>query len=133
MNNSRSIIMVCFECSWGHLLGDEGSAYWIAQRAIKRVFDHEDNLNLSPYDLTRLSDAIKAYFKVRIFSSISSEIFFSLFIQVQDMSQLLSYFYTNFQKNIIARFTQIIAERQYFRRPTFRSLIMFSRINSGCE
>ncbi len=49
---------------WGHLLGDEGSAYWIAQRAIKRVFDHEDNFNLSRYDLTRLSNEIKAYFKV---------------------------------------------------------------------
>lgn len=49
---------------WGHLLGDEGSAYWIAQRAIKRVFDHEDNLNLSRHDLTRLHDEIKAYFQV---------------------------------------------------------------------
>jgi hypothetical protein len=49
---------------WGHLLGDEGSAYWIAQRAIKRVFDHEDNLHLSCYDLTRLNTEIKAYFKV---------------------------------------------------------------------
>jgi N-acetylglucosamine kinase len=49
---------------WGHLLGDEGSAYWIAQRAIKRVFDHQDNFSLSRYDLTRLSDEIKAYFKV---------------------------------------------------------------------
>jgi len=45
-------------------LGDEGSAYWIAQRAIKRVFDHEDNLNLSRYDLTRLNNEIKSYFKV---------------------------------------------------------------------
>jgi N-acetylglucosamine kinase len=53
---------------WGHLLGDEGSAYWISQRAIKRVFDHEDNLNLSRYDLTRLSNEIKAYFKVCMLS-----------------------------------------------------------------
>lgn len=56
--------------SWGHLLGDEGSAYWIAQRAIKRVFDHEDNLNLSRYDLTRLNDEIKAYFKVNYYLTI---------------------------------------------------------------
>ncbi|CAF4479430.1 unnamed protein product, partial [Rotaria magnacalcarata] len=77
---------------WGHLLGDEGSGYWIAQRAIKRVFDHADNLKLSRHDLTRLSDEIKAYFKI------------------QDMSQLLSYFYKNFQKDFIARFTQVIAE-----------------------
>ncbi|CAF4577947.1 unnamed protein product [Rotaria sp. Silwood1] len=77
---------------WGHLLGDEGSAYWIAQRAIKRVFDHTDNLNLSRYDLTRLRDEIKAYFKV------------------QELSQLLSHFYKNFQKDFIARFTKVIAE-----------------------
>lgn len=49
---------------WGHLLGDEGSAYWIAQRAIKRVFDQEDNFSLSRYDLSRLNAEIKAYFKV---------------------------------------------------------------------
>ncbi|CAF0835154.1 unnamed protein product [Adineta steineri] len=77
---------------WGHLLGDEGGAYWIAQRAIKRVFDHDDNLNLSRYDLTRLSNEIKAYFKV------------------QHISQLLNYFYKNFQKDFIARFTKVIAE-----------------------
>ncbi|CAF4113685.1 unnamed protein product [Rotaria socialis] len=77
---------------WGHLLGDEGSGYWIAQRAIKCVFDHADNLKLSRHDLTRLSDEIKVYFKI------------------QDMSQLLSYFYKNFQKDFIARFTQVIAK-----------------------
>ncbi|CAF0744418.1 unnamed protein product [Rotaria sordida] len=77
---------------WGHLLGDEGSAYWIAQRAIKRVVDHTDNFSLSRHDLTRLRDAIKAYFKV------------------EEMSQLLTFFYKNFQKDFIARFTQVIAE-----------------------
>jgi N-acetylglucosamine kinase-like BadF-type ATPase len=49
---------------WGHLLGDEGSAYWIAHRGIKSVFDLEDNLNIPRHDLTRLKDAIKTYFKV---------------------------------------------------------------------
>jgi N-acetylglucosamine kinase len=51
---------------WGHLLGDEGSGYWIAQRGIKRIFDHEDNLIVSHYDLTRLKNGIKTYFKVNI-------------------------------------------------------------------
>ncbi|CAF4973150.1 unnamed protein product, partial [Rotaria socialis] len=51
-----------------------------------------DNLKLSRHDLTRLSDEIKVYFKI------------------QDMSQLLSYFYKNFQKDFIARFTQVIAK-----------------------
>ncbi len=62
---------------WGHLLGDEGSAYWIAQRAIKRVFDHEDNFNLSRYDLTRLNNEIKGYFKVKFFLLF---LFFIIFI-----------------------------------------------------
>ena len=60
------MLMIYLLDRWGHLLGDEGSAYWIAQRAIKRVFDQEDNLTLSRYDLTRLNDEIKAYFKVDI-------------------------------------------------------------------
>ncbi len=63
---------------WGHLLGDEGSAYWIAQRAIKRVFDHEDNLNLSRYDLTRLNNEIKSYFKVNFHFLVF--IFFHIFL-----------------------------------------------------
>ena len=63
---------------WGHLLGDEGSAYWIAQKAIKHVFDHEDNLNTSLFDLTKISDEIKAYFKVNFLGLFFS--FFSLFI-----------------------------------------------------
>lgn len=31
---------------WGNLLGDEGSAYWIALKAIKYVIDHNDNFFL---------------------------------------------------------------------------------------
>lgn len=58
------MMMICRMLRWGHLLGDEGGAYWIAQRAIKRVFDQEDNFTLSQYDLTRLSNEIKGYFKV---------------------------------------------------------------------
>jgi hypothetical protein len=67
INTNERFAFIRFSSSWGHLLGDEGSAYWISQRAIKRVFDHEDNLNLSCHDLTRLSNEIKDYFKVRSF------------------------------------------------------------------
>ncbi|CAF0787985.1 unnamed protein product [Adineta ricciae] len=77
---------------WGHMLGDEGSAYWIAHRAIKLVFDHDDNINVSPYDLTKLKDEIKAYF------------------QVEEMSELLNHFYKNFHKDFVARFTQVLSE-----------------------
>lgn len=41
-------------------------AYWITQKAIKIVFDHEDNLKVSPYDITFVKEAMMKYFKVLI-------------------------------------------------------------------
>lgn len=69
MKKFRSMMIIYLLLRWGHLLGDEGSAYWIAQRAIKRVFDQEDNFSLSQHDLARLSNEIKGYFKVNHASS----------------------------------------------------------------
>ncbi|CAF1248120.1 unnamed protein product, partial [Didymodactylos carnosus] len=77
---------------WGHLLGDEAGGYWITQRAIKKVIDDQDNLKVSRYDLTRLRGEIQNFF------------------QITEMSQLLSHFYKDFQKDSIARFSQIIGE-----------------------
>lgn len=34
---------------WGHLLGEEASAYWIAKTAMKYVFDDEDAYKKSPH------------------------------------------------------------------------------------
>lgn len=42
------------------------TAYWITQKAIKIVFDHEDNLKVSPYDITFVKEAMMKYFKVLI-------------------------------------------------------------------
>lgn len=69
---------------WGHLLGDEGSAYWIAQRAIKTIFDHDDNLTACPHDITYVWNTMKTYFKI------------------QDKNEILGSFYSNFDKSFIA-------------------------------
>ena len=50
---------------WGHVLGDEGSAWWIAQKAMKFWFDEEDNLIQPPYSSEKIAEAIKSYFGIK--------------------------------------------------------------------
>lgn len=49
---------------WGHLIGDEGSAMWITLKALKALFDDEDNLVKCPHDLSKVKELILEYFKV---------------------------------------------------------------------
>ncbi|XP_068709146.1 N-acetyl-D-glucosamine kinase-like [Montipora foliosa] len=49
---------------WGHLMGDEGSAYWISHKAIKTVFDVEDGLVPSPFDVTYVKKRFFEHFKI---------------------------------------------------------------------
>ncbi|KAK9501681.1 hypothetical protein O3M35_012363 [Rhynocoris fuscipes] len=80
---------------WGHLIGDEGSAYWIAHKAIKIYFDNEDNLEPVPncYSTDVLWQAIKGHFKVN------------------KRLDMLSHFYKNMQKSFIAQLCKILAEK----------------------
>lgn len=71
---------------WGHLLGDEGSGYWIALKAIKTYFDHEDNMEVCPYDVTYVKDAMLRYFNI------------------DNKANLLHYIYSDFEKSKIAGF-----------------------------
>lgn len=50
---------------WGHQIGDEGSAWWIAKNAIKTVFDHEDNLHRSKLCVARVWELIQEHFGVK--------------------------------------------------------------------
>ncbi|CAG9808030.1 unnamed protein product [Chironomus riparius] len=70
---------------WGHQLGDEGSAYWIAHKGIKTVFDHEDNLQKSKYDVANTWELIKNHFKV------------------ENRTDMLEHCYAKFQKSFFAK------------------------------
>jgi len=51
---------------WGHMIGDEGSAFKVAQTAIKYMFDQEDNIGPQPpHDMARVKAAILDHFGVK--------------------------------------------------------------------
>lgn len=60
--NSQGLVSTCG--GWGHLFGDEGSAYWIAWRAYKTLLDDNDNYQISVYDTKRLRQVICDHFKL---------------------------------------------------------------------
>jgi len=50
---------------WGHMIGDQGSAYWIALQAIRTVFETEDGLNKSPYDITYVKNKMIDFYHLK--------------------------------------------------------------------
>ncbi|XP_059062978.1 serine protease HTRA2, mitochondrial-like [Achroia grisella] len=80
---------------WGHLLGDEGSAYWIAHRAVKTAFDSIDGLRPSPHPIDNVWEAVKEHFN----------------INTQD--DLLPYAYKNFDKPQFAALTATLSKLAY--------------------
>lgn len=77
---------------WGHFIGDEGSAFWISHRALKIVFDHEDNLVECEHDISKIYEEMKLYFGV------------------EDRGQMLDVFYAaKFDKSNYAGFCKSLA------------------------
>ncbi|XP_032675250.1 N-acetyl-D-glucosamine kinase isoform X2 [Odontomachus brunneus] len=76
---------------WGHMMGDEGGAYWIAHRACKYVFDDIDDFVEAPEPISYIWPAMRNYF------------------DVTDRNGILAYLYAKFDKSIIAGFTKEVA------------------------
>ncbi|KAF8362533.1 hypothetical protein PRIPAC_89456, partial [Pristionchus pacificus] len=75
---------------WGHVIGDGGSAYWIANRGMKLIFDVEDGMKDD--NIERLRNVILEYFGR------------------SDKVQLLDLLYSKFEKSSIASVTEDLAE-----------------------
>ncbi|XP_076651657.1 N-acetylglucosamine kinase isoform X2 [Halictus rubicundus] len=77
---------------WGHIMGDEGSAYWITYRACKYIFDDIDGLFPSPEPITYVWPALRNFFKA------------------PDRTDMLQHLYKDFEKSKFASFTVEIAK-----------------------
>ncbi|XP_017752813.1 PREDICTED: N-acetyl-D-glucosamine kinase isoform X2 [Eufriesea mexicana] len=75
---------------WGHFMGDEGSAFWIAHRACKYVLDDIDDFIQAPKPVNYVWAAMRHYFNVT------------------NTNELLPHFYKDFNKITFAKFTMEI-------------------------
>uniref|UniRef100_H2YA50 N-acetyl-D-glucosamine kinase n=1 Tax=Ciona savignyi TaxID=51511 RepID=H2YA50_CIOSA len=81
-----------FGCGgWGHMMGDEGGAYWISHLGAKFVFDHDDNMSTAPYDPTLVRKLMFKYFKV------------------SNRLEMLDSLYSNFTKAHFAGFCKVLS------------------------
>ncbi|VDM56574.1 unnamed protein product [Angiostrongylus costaricensis] len=76
---------------WGHQIGDGGSGFWIAMRAIRMVFDEDDGMEIPIRDLLLQVDLYSHF-------------------EIGDKVDILEHLYNKFEKSHIASFTKKLAE-----------------------
>ncbi|CDW53122.1 BcrAD BadFG domain containing protein [Trichuris trichiura] len=77
---------------WGHLIGDDGSAYWIAARAIRKVFTLKEQFETSSGNGQLLAQQMRDHFNLKC------------------DEEILDYLYENFQKAKIASFCKRLSQ-----------------------
>lgn len=77
---------------WGHMIGDEGSAFWIAHQAVRGIYHEQDNFRSFPYPSDSLWSIVKEHFGV------------------EDRFALLSHAYEKFSKSHFAGLCKRIAD-----------------------
>ncbi|KAL7636189.1 UNVERIFIED_CONTAM: hypothetical protein RMT77_012946 [Armadillidium vulgare] len=81
---------------WGHMIGDEGSAYWIAAKTVKVIYDEEDNLIEPPYPTTTLKKLVFEHFDLN-----DSDI---------HRFGILGHCYSNFKKQYFASLAERVSQ-----------------------
>ncbi len=94
------------------MLGDEGSAYWIAQKAIKYVIDVCDNFITPETDINQLKELVFQHFNVT------------------SLKDILPHFYSDFKKDFIASLTLKLSSSKIIK---IFSLIINKFINHSCS
>lgn len=74
------------------MIGDEGSGYWIAWTALKRLIDHDDGLEECEHSVEYVRQEMKEHF------------------HVENNLDMLRHLYTDFKKSFLAAFARKVAE-----------------------
>ncbi|XP_057652178.1 N-acetyl-D-glucosamine kinase [Diorhabda carinulata] len=96
---------------WGHLLGDEGSAWYVSHTAIKYCFDDLDNFEKSPYPIDEVWKLVKVHFNITT------------------QPDILDYFYIKFDKALIASLAKNLSELASVKKDPL-ALHIFSKAGS---
>uniref|UniRef100_A0A915NN85 N-acetyl-D-glucosamine kinase n=1 Tax=Meloidogyne floridensis TaxID=298350 RepID=A0A915NN85_9BILA len=91
---------------WGHLVGDEGGAFWISMRAIRYIFSFDDGMLENSFSNNFMIDEND---DVQDIQTVKEHLLKHFKIKTKE--ELMNILYgPNFQKSYIASFTKLLAE-----------------------